>query len=80
MKLGIIEPCDSPYASGVVIVKKPDGSNRVCIDYRKVNALTVFDSEPLGNPDHIFDKLSSAKFFSKIDLTKGYWQIIQGKL
>ena len=75
LKMSIIEPCDSPYASPVVIVKKSDNTNRVCIDYRKINRITVFDSEPPGNPDYIFDNLSGAKFFSKIDLSKGYWQI-----
>ena len=75
LKLGIIEPVESPYASPVVIVKKPDGSNRVCIDYRKLNSLTVFDSEPVGNAEEIFSRLAKAKFLSKLDLSKGYWQI-----
>jgi hypothetical protein len=74
-RLGIIEPTESPYASPVVIVKKSDGSNRICIDYRKLNSLTVFNSEPIGNQDEIFARLAQAKFLSKIDMAKGYWQI-----
>jgi hypothetical protein len=75
IRLDIIEPIESPYASPVVIVKKPDGSNRICIDYRKLNSVTVFDSEPIGNQDEIFVRLSQANYLSKIDLSKGYWQI-----
>ena len=75
LKMGIIVPIDSPYASPIVIVKKSDGTNRFCIDYRKLNRITRFDAEPIGNPDEIFAKLSKGKFFSKLDLSKGYWQI-----
>lgn len=75
LKMGIIEPVESPYASPIVIVKKKDGTNRFCIDYRKVNRVTQFDAEPIGNPEEIFARLSKGKFFSKLDLSKGYWQI-----
>lgn len=75
LRLGIIEPIDSPYASPVVIVKKADNTNRVCIDYRKLNSITVFDSEPMANQDEIFSRLAEANYLSKIDLSKGYWQI-----
>jgi hypothetical protein len=75
LSLGIIERCESPYAHPIVMVRKKDGSNRFCIDFRKLNKITVFDPEPMPNPDQLFSKLSSSKYFSKIDLTKGYWQI-----
>ena len=75
LKLEIIEPCNSPYASPVVMVKKPDGSYRFCCDFRKLNSITVFDAEPIGNPDEIFSKMAQSKYFTKIDLSKGYWQI-----
>ena len=73
--MGVIEKSTSPYCSPVVLVSKPDGSVRFCIDYRALNKITVFDSEPIPDMDELFSQLSQAKYFAKIDLTKGYWQI-----
>ena len=75
IKQGIVEPSDSPYASPLVIVKKPDGNDRYCVDYRFVNAKTVFDAEPIPDQSEIFAKLANDRYFTKIDLSKGYWQI-----
>ena len=75
LKLGIIERSDTPYASPVVVVRKRDGSNRVCIDYRKLNMISIFDPEPTPTGEDIFRKVSTAKYLSAIDLSKGYWQI-----
>ena len=75
IKLDIIEPCNSPYASPVVMVRKSDGTYRFCCDFRKLNSITVFDAEPIGNPEEIFSKMAQSKYFTKIDLSKGYWQI-----
>lgn len=75
IKLGIIEQSDSPYASPLVLVKKPDGTNRYCVDYRALNAKTIFDAEPIPDISEIFAKLAKDNFFTKLDLTKGYWQI-----
>ncbi|PIK59722.1 hypothetical protein BSL78_03385 [Apostichopus japonicus] len=44
-------------------------------DFRKLNKITVFDPEPIPNPDELMTKLATAKYFTKIDLSKGYWQI-----
>ena len=74
LRMGVIRGSTSPYASQVVVVRKKDGSNRVCVDYRKLNKITVFDPEPMGSAE-IFHKLSKDKYFSKIDLSKGYWQV-----
>ena len=74
-KMGIIEKSNSPYASPVVIVKKKDGKNRFCVDYRKMNAATVIDNEPIPNMEEIIAEVGGAEVFSKIDLCKGYWQI-----
>ena len=52
-----------------------DGSKRVCVDYRKLNKLTVFDPEQMPAAVGLFKKLKEDKFFSKIDLRKGYWQV-----
>ena len=73
--LGVVEPSSSPYASPVVIVKKKDGSNRFCCDYRKLNQVTVTDAEPLPDQEEIFAKLAGDQYFTKIDLSKGYWQV-----
>ena len=75
IKMGVIRESSSPYASPVVVVKKKDNTNRVCVDYRKLTKLTVFDPEPMPTAEHLFEKLSGDKFYSKIDLSKGYWQI-----
>ncbi|KAH3717167.1 hypothetical protein DPMN_059947 [Dreissena polymorpha] len=75
LRMGVIEPSDSPYRSPVVIVKKPDGTNRFCVDFRKLNQVTVFDAEPMPCQDDIFARLSHCRYFSRIDLSKGYWQI-----
>jgi len=72
---GVIEPSSSTYASPVVMVKKPDGSTRVCIDYRKLNSVTVFYPEPMPTAEEIFAKLAGDRYFSKFDLRKGYWQV-----
>ena len=75
MNMGVIRESNSPYASPVVVVKKKDGSNRVCVDYQKLNKLTVFDPEPMPTAIDLFQKLNGDKFFWKIDLSKGYWQV-----
>ena len=75
LKMGIIERSDSLYGHPIVMVKKPDGSNRFCIDFSKLNRVTVFDPEPIPNPQDLFASLSKSCFFTKLDLAKGYWQI-----
>ena len=75
LAMGVIEESSAAYASPVVMVKKPDGSTRVCIDYRKLNSATVFDPEPMPTAEKIFAKLAEDRYFSKFDLSKGYWQV-----
>ena len=75
IKMGVIRESSSLYTWPVVVVKKKDNTNRVCVDYRQLNKLTVFDPEPMPTTEYLFQKLSGDKFFSKIDLSKGYWQI-----
>ena len=66
MKMGVIRESSSPYASPVVVVKKKDNSNRVCVDYRKLNKLTVFDPEPMPTAEHLFQKLNGDKYFTRL--------------
>ena len=57
------------------LVTKPDGGKRMVIDYRALNAATVRNRYPLPRVDELFDQLRGARYFSKIDLRTGYWQI-----
>ncbi|XP_065925002.1 uncharacterized protein [Magallana gigas] len=75
LQLNVIEPSSSPYSAPVVIARKKDGTNRFCIDNRRLNCATVFDAEPMPSPESIFSKMTGKKFVSKIDLSKGYWQV-----
>ena len=68
-------PSKSLWASPLLIVKKKDGSNRVVIDYHKLNTVTKKDSYPLPRIDDALDQLGGSKFFSAMDLVSGYWQI-----
>ena len=72
---GVVEPSSSPYCAHLLHVRKSDGSNRPVVDFRVLNKATVFNAEPMPNPEAIFATLSGDKFFSKLDFTKGYWQI-----
>ena len=73
--MNIIERSEAAYSSPIVMVKKPDGSNRVCINFKALNAITVFDPEPMISADDILPKLTGSKFYSKFDFCKGYWAI-----
>ena len=71
----VIVDSASPWSSPPVLVRKKDGSVRFCIDYRKLNEVTVADRYPLPRIDDVLDELNSGAFFSVIDLKSGYWQI-----
>jgi hypothetical protein len=73
--LDIIEPSVSPWSSPVVPVRKKDGSVRMCIDYRQLNRVTIPDKFPVPNlSDSIFG-LHGTKFFTRLDLVRGYYQL-----
>eukprot|EP00983_Pelagomonas_calceolata_P063700 1147835-Pelagomonas_calceolata.AAC.5 len=71
----IVQPSSYAFASLVLPVKKADGSWRMCVDYCGVNAATQKNSYPLPKIDELFEQLAGAKYFSKLDLHSGYWQI-----
>ena len=72
---GAIRESESPYSSNVVLVRKKDGSLRFCIDFRKLNSRTIRDSYNLPRIDDTIDTLIGAKYFTKLDLRSGYWQV-----
>ena len=72
---GIVEDCTSSWAFPLVIVKKKDGSNRICVDYRALNQVTVKDGHPLPRLDDSLDALAQATIYTTLDMTSGYHQV-----
>ena len=75
LESGIIEQSKSEWSSPIVFVPKKDGKLRMCVDYRKLNAVSRLDSYPMPRIDELIDQLGKAKFISTLDLAKGYWQL-----
>lgn len=75
LKAEQIEPSNSPYSAPIVLVRKKQGTYRLCIDYRQLNEHSIKDAYPLPQIDHILNKLRGAKYISTLDLKQGYWQI-----
>jgi transposase InsO family protein len=72
---GVITESSSPYASQIVVVKKKDGTIRICCDFRALNKKTVKDAFPLPNITETLESLGKAKYFSSLDLTQGFMQV-----
>ncbi len=75
LKAGVIEPVQSEWAAPVLFDPKKDGKLRFCVDYRKLNTLTVRDSYPLPRMDECIDSLGEATVFTTLDAYAGYWQL-----
>ena len=72
---GTIRESESPYSSNIVLVRKKDNSLRFCLDYRTLNNRTRKDAYALPRFDDTIDTLAGSKYFSKLDLRSGYWQV-----
>lgn len=75
LKSGIVRASTSNFASRVVLVKKKDGSNRVCVDYRKLNGMVLKDAFPIPVVDDVLAKLQAAQWFSVMDLENGFFHV-----
>ena len=74
LRQGVIRHSTSPYAAPTVVVRKSDGSIRLCCDFRQLNAKTRKDAFPLPRIEEALDSLKGAKFFTSLDLVQGYLQ------
>ena len=72
---GLIEESNSEWSSPIVVVRKKDESKQICVDYRKLNAVTKLDAYPMPRIDELLDQIRKAKYKTALDLAKGYWQV-----
>ena len=75
LELGVIQPSQSPWASPIILVKKPNGEWRPCIDYRRINEVTKSTTYPIPRIEDLIDRVANANVITTLDLNKGYWQI-----
>ena len=75
LEMGLIRPSNSPYASPILLRPKPNGEFRFCVNFKYINALTIDDSFPMKKITDILMSLANAKYLSKLDAEKGYWQV-----
>lgn len=75
LSLDVVEYCESPWSSPILLVNKKDGKPRFCLDSRKLNTITKKDAYSLPYVTEILDNLKNAKYISSVDLSKAFWQI-----
>jgi hypothetical protein len=75
LRKGLIRPSASPWGSPIIFVDKWDGTIHLCVDYRKLNDVTIKNKYPLPKIEDLFDQMNGAHVFSKIDLRTGYHQL-----
>ncbi|KAL0345857.1 UNVERIFIED_CONTAM: RNA-directed DNA polymerase [Sesamum radiatum] len=75
LEVGLVQPSKAPYGSPVLFQRKQNGPMRMCVDYRALDKVTIKNKYPIPNAMDLFDKLMKAKYYTKIDLRSGYWQV-----
>ncbi|XP_034674441.1 uncharacterized protein LOC117905666 [Vitis riparia] len=75
LDVGLIQPSRAPYGAPVLFQNKQDGSLRMCVDYTALNKVTIKNKYPIPLAAELFDRLSKASYFTKLDLRSGYWQV-----
>ena len=76
LEAGIIVPSKSDWVFPIIMVEKADGSFRLCVDYRKLNQITIGDQFPIPRIDDILEKVCNARYYALFDLKTGYWQVV----
>ena len=71
----VVEPCNGPWSSPILLVPKKDGGLRAVADLRKVNECVVADSYAMPDTQHLLDQLAGAKWFTSLDLSSAFWQL-----
>ena len=72
---GIIRPSTSPWASPIILVKKKDETDRLVVDFGRLNSVTLKDSYPLPRIEDALDAVNGTQYFSYVDLMNGFWQV-----
>lgn len=72
---GIIEECETPWSAPAILVPKPDGALRLCIDYRRLNEVTTPDTYPMPRLDDLLHATGRTRVISTMDLKAGYYQV-----
>ena len=72
---GVIRPSDSPLSAPIVIMKKKDGTCRFCVDFLRLNEVTVKDAYPLPRIGDNLDAMAGSRWFTTLDMASGYWQV-----
>lgn len=75
LEMGVVEKSQSAWSSPIVLLDKPDGSKRFCVNYQQLNARTKRDAYPLPLVTNILDRLRDARYLSSLDIKSAYWQI-----
>ena len=74
LKKQVIKRSNSPYSSPIIMIQKPDGTTRFCIDYRELNKVTIKEQFPIPNIQEMIEQLQGSRFRTTLDLSSGYWQ------